>query len=310
VETLFACNLCGSSRFSLFADKRGQRSKHTFRIVRCDDCGLMFVSPRLSAEESRALYEEAHAHADHPPTSVGDDNAGTLEKIAALKPGRSLRLLDIGCGSGGLLRALKGAGYDDVWGVELSPHAADIAKQTPGVKVVLGDIVDVSLPGGSFDVINATDVLEHLRDPLSTFRRIKSLLAPGGVFLYGAGNAHGLYARVLGARWPHLHPEWHLFYYSPEALTRYFLAVGLDPVPLESLSDDARRAYLAAEDKMARAMLKHVGKSDRGVKGRIFSLVGGIESGLMQRAVTRVVGKHLLPIAINRGLSLMDVNQG
>jgi SAM-dependent methyltransferase len=191
------------------------------------------------------------------------------------------------------------AGYDDVWGVELSPYAAKLATRVPGVKVLTGDLLELDLPPASFDVINATEVIEHLRDPLASFRRIKELLAPGGVFIYSTGNAKGLYARVLGRRWPYLHPEGHLFYYTPETLGRYFEKVGLTPLSLERMGKPARTAFLSAEDQMAHSMLLYIGGSDRGMKGRIFRTVGALENPIIQRLVTTVVGKHRLPIAIN-----------
>ena len=312
MESLEHCNLCGGSRFALYTEKEGQKTKRRFRIVTCEDCGLMFVSPRLSAEENLALYDEAYFNGDGFDVSVNyvlldqaDDardgeNAGIAAKIALLKPGRDVRVLDVGCGTGCLLRALCDAGYKDVWGVEFSTYAAGFARKIPGAKVFAGHLLDADLPLGSFDVINATEVIEHLRDPLASFRRIKALLAPGGVFVYSTGNARGLYARILGKRWPYLHPEGHLFYFNPETLTRYFRKVGLDAVPFTNFEPAKRRAYLSAEDQMAHSMLAYIGKSDRGMKGRIFRMVGAMQSAWAQRAVTTVVGKHQLPIAVNQ----------
>jgi 2-polyprenyl-3-methyl-5-hydroxy-6-metoxy-1,4-benzoquinol methylase len=311
MESLDHCNLCGGSTFSLFAEKEGRRTPTSFRIVTCKDCGLTFVSPRLSAAENLALYDEAYFNGDGFDVSVNyvmldeeqesrrRENEGILAKIALLKPGKGLRTLDVGCGTGCLLRALAAAGYEDVWGVELSEYAGRIARESTKAKVHVGDFTELPLPVGHFDVINATEVIEHVRDPLAFFRRVKELLAPGGVFIYSTGNVRGMYARVLGKRWPYLHPEGHLFYYDRTTLTRYFERVGLRSVHFASLDRSGRKAYLSAEDQMAHSLLQYVGKSDRGLKGRVFRFVGALDNAIVRRAVTLVVGKHDLPVAMN-----------
>ena len=58
MEELRECNLCGSTHHVLFAEKTGRHTGETFRIVRCRDCGLVFVNPRLSEAQNQALYDE------------------------------------------------------------------------------------------------------------------------------------------------------------------------------------------------------------------------------------------------------------
>ncbi len=310
MEAVEECNLCGGRSFSLFAELDGPVTQRRFRVVRCAGCGLQFVATRLTTDENAALYGEPYFNGKGFDTSVNyvsldgaadareEENAGVLEKIATLKPGRGIRVLDFGCGTGALLRALVGAGYTDVWGVELSPYAAAKAAGIAGARVFAGELLAADLPRGSFDLINATEVIEHVRDPLACFGRIRELLAPGGVFVYSTGNARGLYARLLGKRWPYLHPEGHLFYFDPQTLTRYFLRVGLEPISWRALEPAQQRTFLAAESRMARSVLKYVGHCDPGFKGHVFRAVGALESPWVHRAVAAVVGKQDLPLGI------------
>lgn len=310
MEQLSRCNLCEGSQFSVFAEMTGRMTAQRFRVMTCDACGLRFISPRLTAEENRALYSEAYFNGQGFDDSVNyvmleeasgarrDENEGTLEKIALFKPDRNLRILDVGCGTGSFLRALATAGYRDVWGIELSDYAAAIARERTGARVLVGDILDADLPAASFDVINATEVIEHLRDPRLFFARVHELLAPGGVFVYSTGNARGLYARVLGKRWPYLHPEGHLFYFDPSTLARYFVAAGLQPVVASKLDKPMRDALIRAEGRIARAILLYVGQSDRGVKGKIFRFAAAFDSPMVRRAITRVLGRETMPIAV------------
>src|SRR5258708_33830441 len=160
METLEACNLCGSNRFQTYAEKRGPRTGTHVLIVRCRECGLIFVNPRLTESENLALYDEAYFNGRGFDSSVnyvklqqeGDrtregENGGIIDKIRALKPGSEWRILDIGCGTGSLLRALVREGYRDVTGLELSEYAASIARDSSGAHVLAGDIVQTDLHG-------------------------------------------------------------------------------------------------------------------------------------------------------------------
>lgn len=90
------------------------------------------------------------------------------------------RILDVGCGTGGMLHLL--ADYGSVEGLEGSPIAVAYGRQRVGsvAKIRQGE-----LPGGleeneRFDLISAFDVLEHLEEPVATLERIRRALAPGG----------------------------------------------------------------------------------------------------------------------------------
>jgi SAM-dependent methyltransferase len=313
METLEACNLCGSNRFQTYAEKRGPSTRTLFRIVRCADCGLIFVNPRLTESENLALYDEAYFNGRGFDSSVnyvklqqeGDrtregENGGIIDKIQALKPGSGWRILDIGCGTGSLLRALQREGYLDVTGLELSDYAASIAGDSSGAHVFVGDIVDTDLHGEHFDVINATEVVEHVRDPLAFFRRVKELLSPDGVFIYSTGNSASAYARSSGRHWPYLNPEGHLFYYSPQTLVRYFETVGLRPVWPESIESKLRRRLARAEGRITHSQVVYVGTSSPGFKGIVFRLAGAIPSVLTGRVLAQFQGRLQLPLAINR----------
>jgi 2-polyprenyl-3-methyl-5-hydroxy-6-metoxy-1,4-benzoquinol methylase len=309
MESLTECNLCGSKSFSLFAEKKGTHTGKTLGIVRCDDCGLVFVTPRLTADENRALYDEDYFNGKGFDSSVNYlklederierrlESLGIIEKIRILRPEQDLRILDVGCGTGALLEALREAGYRHIEGAELSAYAAAIAGERSGAVVHVGDILDIDFGARVFDVINATEVIEHLRDPLAFFRRIGSLLAPNGVFIHSTGNADGLYAKWLGANWPYLVPEGHLHYYSPRTLRRYFEQAGLEPVEPAALDRKTRIGLLRCEDEIAHAQLRYVGKSDGGVKGVLYRAVSRAPRFALGRAITLIAGKYALPFA-------------
>ncbi|HEY1816652.1 MAG TPA: class I SAM-dependent methyltransferase [Kofleriaceae bacterium] len=311
METVDCCNLCGSSRHSPFAEVIGPVSGRALHVVTCDGCGLRFLSPRLLESEVAALYDEEYFNGrgfdpsinyvdeDEERAVRGEETRGVIEKIELFKPDKAARVLDVGCGTGGLLTGLARAGYTDLWGVELSDYAARLAGERSGARVSAGDVVGADLPKNTFDAINATEVIEHLRDPRAFFARVYELLAPGGVFLYTTGNARGAYARMLGKRWPYL-IDGHLFYFDPTTLARYFTEAGLESVDARQLERDVRRGLMRAEGRVAVGVLQLVGRSDRGLKGRIFRWVAALDSPVTRYALIRVLGKDKMPLAFKR----------
>ena len=224
------------------------------------------------------------------------ENEGIIGKIRIIRgDSLSLRILDAGCGTGSLLRALRDRGYTDLSGLELSEFAASFARDATGANVVAGDLLGAKLGEARFDVINATEVIEHLREPALFFRRVGELLAPGGIFTYTTGNASGAYARLLGPRWPYFHPEGHLYYYDPETLTRYFRQAGLD---VFAPTRQERAELLACDDAITNSQLAYMGASEPGTKGTIFRLAARITERVGLRAATLFQGKCFLPIAV------------
>lgn len=100
-----------------------------------------------------------------------------------LPRGASARLLDVGCGTGGMLSLLRDFGHAS--GIDLSPEAVQLAQERhgAGVAVHVGGIPG-GLPGpGSLDVVTAFDVVEHIEDDLAAVTALREVLVPGGFFV-------------------------------------------------------------------------------------------------------------------------------
>jgi SAM-dependent methyltransferase len=97
-------------------------------------------------------------------------------------PGRAPRILDIGCAFGAFLAAL-----DPGWrrfGTDVSRYAVERATTAaPDVAFARADIDGVPFPG-PFDVITAFDVIEHIPSLDAVATTTRSLLAPGGHFIF------------------------------------------------------------------------------------------------------------------------------
>lgn len=108
--------------------------------------------------------------------------------------GYNKRVLELGCSSGYVTKALVDRGCDVV-GIEVDATAAAAAEKW-AQRVVVGDLdagtLWQELEGEEFDVITLGDVLEHLRDPLATLRAAVRHVKPSGFLAISVPNvAHG-----------------------------------------------------------------------------------------------------------------------
>lgn len=102
--------------------------------------------------------------------------------------GNGKRVLDIGCSTGYLDRALQQRG-NEVVGIEADPAAAAAARQwCTDVRVGDVEMIGLSFAPRSFDVVLCADVLEHLRDPGKLLARARPLLRPDGRLVLSTPN--------------------------------------------------------------------------------------------------------------------------
>jgi SAM-dependent methyltransferase len=110
-----------------------------------------------------------------------DNSAAYL--LPHLRPG--LSVLDVGCGPGTItagLAALVTPGR--VTALEVSEDVLGLARSTvdaDNVTFVVGDVHALDYPDGTFDVVHAHQVLQHLPDPVTALREMRRVCKPGGV---------------------------------------------------------------------------------------------------------------------------------
>jgi 2-polyprenyl-3-methyl-5-hydroxy-6-metoxy-1,4-benzoquinol methylase len=152
--------------------------------------------------------------------------------------GGTKRVLDVGCATGYLARALIERGCT-VSGVEVDAEAAEEAR--PHLeRLVLGDLETMDLAEAfgddRFDVIVFGDVLEHLRDPLPVLRGAKILLADGGSVVASIPNiAHGsVRLALLAGRFDYqdlgLLDSTHVRFFTRSSVEDLFRDAGMVPI--------------------------------------------------------------------------------
>jgi methionine biosynthesis protein MetW len=116
----------------------------------------------------------------HPPNECAELILGMVAERA--------RVLDVGCGSGGLAALLQARRQAQVIGVEPEPARAQQARAL-GLEVHQGGLTaELCQRLGQFDVVLFADVLEHVPDPLALLQLSKRLLRPGGYVVLSVPN--------------------------------------------------------------------------------------------------------------------------
>lgn len=138
-----------------------------------------------------------------------------LESLRRLDLRAGTRILDVGCGGGELLLALRDLGFRSLSGVD--PNiAADIGPGN-GIHVRKREIQDLD---GNFDVVMFHHSLEHIPDQVGALRAAARLLAPGGRCLVRIPLAGQQAWKEYGVHWSQLDAPRHLFLHTCKSLGR------------------------------------------------------------------------------------------
>jgi ubiquinone/menaquinone biosynthesis C-methylase UbiE len=110
--------------------------------------------------------------------------------IDLAKPGPSDRVLDAACGGGFVLQAFAPKVRAGL-GVDLTPEMVDLARKLAAarklstVEFLTGDVEDLRLQAGSFEIVTCRASFDHFADPAKALSEMKRVLSPEGrIVLY------------------------------------------------------------------------------------------------------------------------------
>ena len=212
------CSLCGADDPRLLYTRRDERlrvDERVYGVVICRRCGLGYLDPVPSREALRRYYPDGYFARRGQPGRGSRRYKLQAGYVREFAPGR---LLEIGCAAGAFLRIMRDQGWKTV-GVDTSEKAGN----PYGLDLRYGEFLEMPFDPGSFDLITAWDVFEHLYDPKAYFRRAAGLLAEGGALVVAVPNL-----RWPGSRWGQREdvPR-HLHFFTSATLSRMAAAAGL-----------------------------------------------------------------------------------
>ncbi|MFH1190116.1 MAG: class I SAM-dependent methyltransferase [Candidatus Omnitrophota bacterium] len=222
------CDVCDSEEFFTRYDMDGKYS-----IIECGRCGLWFSYPILTGEEIGHMY--AKYHEDWGVVGKDEEVHRRMRRVTFQRLFKSLsrftapqgRLLDVGCATGICMEVGEEFGWD-VYGVDISDEAAEVARARFGSRVEALDLMDTKQTVADYyDVIIMTDVLEHLNNVGPAMEKINRMLKPGGIVAIVTVNTGSFFAKIMRKKWLFIHRQ-HLVYFSKKNLKSFLKKTGFD----------------------------------------------------------------------------------
>lgn len=242
------CRICGSrGEHRVYVAKEmmlGRRDQH--RYFQCSACDCLQIE-RIPDDLSSYYPEEYYSyrdpgHAGHPLqrllTQARDryevQGRGLLgrilhllrpdPKLATLRPLKltaDTRILDVGCGAGHLLYALRELGFTHLLGIDPF-NRADIHYPN-GLHIAKCDIFSLQ---GEWDVVMFHHAFEHLPKQRLHLQQAFSLLKPGGMALLRVPTVSSYAWQEYGVDWVQLDAPRHLYLHSLKSMDALAEQVG------------------------------------------------------------------------------------
>jgi 2-polyprenyl-3-methyl-5-hydroxy-6-metoxy-1,4-benzoquinol methylase len=211
-----ACPLCSSDDATPMFETAGNH------YWKCAGCGLVFARGRTNANFRGSIddFERAYRqYLDDGPIDASnlDDVIAWVESHVSLGSA-AVRLLDVGAGSGKLIRRLRRVRACSVSAIEPSLalfNAYDLANV--GIEgITLPELAARDAP--PYDVVTVLDVIEHIPEAAEFVRALARVTKPGGFVFLSTPDVGGLLARLMGRRWHHYN-AYHFSLYSRQAVS-------------------------------------------------------------------------------------------
>jgi len=231
------CPVCEADSFDPLFVKQG------FDFVRCRNCKLVYVNPRLLESATLAYYGDApnqQSMEDWMKVLASPTNQSwqipyfheAVDILAKFIPANG-KILDLGCSIGLFMEVAQQSGFECI-GLEPEPKSREYALKR-GLDVRPDLFNDAGFPPTSFDAITMFGVLEHLSQPKQMLIDIWDSLKPGGIVLAISPNVYSFANGILHEQARTFTGRNHLSYFSWDTISYLFKTAGYEIAYLDTV---------------------------------------------------------------------------
>lgn len=175
--------------------------------VICTKCGLIYKFPMMTNKSMNEFYSSGEYLAAYKPHMKEQiSKAAIVESVVMTSyildffreigyNFDGIKALDIGAGSGGLMKGMSSLGAD-VYGIEPCERHISIIQKVYGLPVWQGCFEDF-YTNEKFDLVTICNTIEHFYDPIKALKQVKSMLNPGGQILIEVPSSEYPYPATL-----------------------------------------------------------------------------------------------------------------
>ncbi|MEM6966776.1 MAG: class I SAM-dependent methyltransferase [Bacteroidota bacterium] len=231
MEQLETCLSCHSSQLTSVQQTQAMMhpSEEVFNFDQCENCGLVFLNPRVPQMELGKYYTDFYL------PYRGDAAWGKYEKWVASSQKKvdqkrtkmvstyanihaQSTILDVGCGKPTFLQLL----YEKYGCVCIGTDFSDEgwknnSDKFSNLELLIGDLHDLTIPARP-DVVTMWHYLEHDYDPAKTLQKIKTIARPNTKLVIEVPNFDSTSRKKYGAHWSGFHTPRHTVLFTPATI--------------------------------------------------------------------------------------------
>lgn len=220
------CGICNSVSFKFLygiKDIKHSTIDSEFDLFHCNKCKVKLVVKDHKIVETSNYYPQEYKAYDSIKIRKNNDKVFPLNVVKGrlawakhldIKP--ISKILDIGSGNGANMLFLRN-NYDvELTGIEPNHIAANIGKKQ-GLNIHIGYLDDFSAKE-KFDIIYLTHVIEHLKDPVYSLKKINKMLKNGGKLVVCTPNTSSLERHLFRKYWDGWDTPRHIYMFNEKSI--------------------------------------------------------------------------------------------